>query len=62
MVSRSSTPEWLATDDNLAALTDLSGAWFDKVHDRRPPKTIVLDMDSSVSPTHGVILGASFRF
>ncbi len=45
--------EWLATDHNLAALTDLSGAWIDKVHNRRPPKTIVLDMDSNVSPTYG---------
>ena len=42
--------EWLATDDNLAALTDLSGVWIDRVHKRKPPKMIVLDMDSSVSP------------
>jgi Transposase DDE domain group 1 len=27
--------------------------WIDRVHDRRPPRGIVLDMDSSVSPTHG---------
>ena len=27
--------EWLATDDNLAALTALSGVWIDRVHDRR---------------------------
>jgi len=25
--------EWLATDDNLAALTALSGFWIDRVHD-----------------------------
>ena len=30
-----------------------SGQWIDIVHGRRPPKGIVLDMDSSVSPTHG---------
>jgi hypothetical protein len=30
-----------------------SGQWIDKVHARRPPKGVVLDMDSSVSPTHG---------
>ena len=41
--------ELLATDENLAALTALPGAWIDKVHDRRPPKMIILDMDSSVS-------------
>jgi hypothetical protein len=33
--------------------TDLSGYWIDLVHGRRPPRGIVLDMDSSVSPTHG---------
>jgi hypothetical protein len=27
--------------------------WIDLVHGRRPPRGIVLDMDSSVSPTHG---------
>jgi len=45
--------EWLARDANLAALTDLSGIWIDRVHGREPPCTIVLDMDSSESPTHG---------
>ena len=42
-----------ATEENLAALADLSGQWIDTVHDRRPPTKIILDMDSSVSPTHG---------
>jgi hypothetical protein len=45
--------ELLATDDNLAALAQLPGMWIDRVHQRKPPKIIVLDMDSSVSPTHG---------
>jgi hypothetical protein len=45
--------EWLASDTNLEALTDLSGAWIDRIHDRRPPRDIILDMDSSESPTHG---------
>ena len=31
----------------------LSGIWIDRVHDRKTPKMIVLDMDSSESPTHG---------
>ena len=26
--------ELLASDENFAALTDLSGVWIDKVHDR----------------------------
>jgi hypothetical protein len=45
--------EWLAATGNLSALSDLSGQWIDTVHKRRPPGNIVLDMDSSVSPTHG---------
>jgi Transposase DDE domain group 1 len=44
---------WLASPENLSALIDLSGQWIDLVHGRRPPRGIVLDMDSSVSPTHG---------
>jgi len=46
--------EWLARPENLAALADLPGQWIDTVHRRRPPKSIVLDMDSSESPTYGV--------
>src|SRR5712691_11740650 len=45
--------EWLTRPENLAAPTDLPGRWIDKVHTRRPPKIIVLDMDSSESPTYG---------
>ena len=44
---------WLAPEKNLSALGDLSGLWIDRVHARRPPRGVVLDMDSSVSPTHG---------
>jgi hypothetical protein len=33
---------WLATEANLATLTDLSGAWIDRVHARRPPDGIIL--------------------
>ena len=53
--------EWLATDDNLAGLTALSGFWIDRVHDRRPPKMIALDRDSSVSPTHGEQEGTAYN-
>ena len=45
--------ELLATDENVEALVDMNGVWIDKVHDRHPPMIIILDMDSSVSPTHG---------
>jgi hypothetical protein len=53
--------ELLASDENLAALTALPGAWIDKVHDRRPPNMIILDMDSSVSPTHGDQEGSTYN-
>jgi Transposase DDE domain group 1 len=45
--------KWLCRSENLAALADLPGQWIDKVHERRAPKMIVLDMDSSESPTYG---------
>ena len=45
--------EMLTSDENPDALTELSGRWIDAVHDRRPPKVITLDMDSSESPVHG---------
>jgi hypothetical protein len=45
--------KWLAAGKNLLALAELAGQWIDRVHARRPPRGIVLDMDSSVSPTHG---------
>src|SRR4051795_9626905 len=46
---------------NLSALTDLSGRWIDRVHARRPVKGIVLDMDSSVSPTYGEQEGSAYN-
>jgi len=45
--------EWLAGPENLAALADLPGQWLDAVHKRRQPRVVVLDMDSSESPTYG---------
>jgi Transposase DDE domain group 1 len=45
--------EWLTRPANLAAFADLPGHWIDKVHQRRPPRIVVLDMDSSESPTYG---------
>ena len=51
----------LATDANIEVLAGMNGAWIDKVHDRRPPKMIILDMDSSVSPTHGEQEGTAYN-
>lgn len=52
---------WLTGEANLTALADLSGAWIDRVHARRPQTTIVLDMDSSVSETHGTQEGTAYN-
>ncbi len=52
--------ELLANNENLAALADLSGTWIDRVHDHDPPRRVVLDMDSSVSPTFGEQEGTAY--
>ncbi len=44
---------WLAAPENLRALGDLSGRWIDAARRCRSGDEIILDMDSSVSPTHG---------
>jgi hypothetical protein len=51
----------LTRQANLAALTDLSGRWIDAARSRHPAKTIVLDMDSSVSPTYGEQEGTAYN-
>jgi DDE family transposase len=53
--------KWLSRSENLTALTDLSGQWIDKVRRRRGPKTIILDMDSSESPTYGEQEGSAYN-
>jgi hypothetical protein len=53
--------EVMSEAKNLAALTNLSGLWIDRVHARRPVRGIVLDMDSSVSPTHGEQEGTAYN-
>ena len=53
--------KWLSRPDNLAALADLPGQWIDQVHQRRQPKVIVLDMDSSDSPTYGEQEGSAYN-
>jgi Transposase DDE domain group 1 len=53
--------EVLTQVGNLSALADLSGRWIDTVHTRRPVRGIVLDMDSSVSPTFGEQEGTAYN-
>ena len=53
--------KWLSRPENLTALIDLPGQWIDKVRRRRGPKTIILDMDSSESPTYGEQEGSAYN-
>ncbi len=53
--------EWLARPENLAALVDLPGQWIEAVHQRRRPRVIVLDLDSSESPTYGEQEGSAYN-
>ena len=53
--------EILSTKANIKKLMDLSGEWIDKVHGRKPPKRLILDMDSSVSETYGQQEGTSYN-
>src|SRR5829696_7506500 len=53
--------EVLTQEANLNALAELSGRWIDAVHACRPVKAVVLDMDSSVSPTYGEQEGSAYN-
>jgi hypothetical protein len=53
--------EVLTTPENLAILPDMPGHWIDRLHEAVPPKWITLDMDSSVSPTHGEQEGTAWN-
>lgn len=45
--------EILTQPKNLKALINQAGQWVDEVHQRTSIKEIILDMDSSDSPTFG---------
>ena len=51
----------LAIAPNRDALTDIPGKWIDVIHDRHGLNYIMLDMDSSVSPTHGAHEGTAWN-
>ncbi len=51
----------LTQRENLRGLMDLSGRWIDRVSKRRPANKLILDLDSSVSPTHGHQEGTAFN-
>jgi len=39
----------------------LPGQWIDAAHQRHPPRIVVLDMDSSKSPTYGEQEGSAYN-
>jgi len=53
--------EILTQPKNRELLKNLSGQWVDRVHHRKSLKQIILDMDSSVSPTYGNQEGTAYN-
>jgi len=53
--------EVLAATENRTALMEMLGQWIDRVHERKRPKWITLDMNRSVSPTHGAQAGTAWN-
>ena len=53
--------EIINTNSNLKKLMDLSGRWIDTVQQRKPPKQLILDLDSSVSETYGEQEGTAYN-
>ena len=53
--------EVLTQADKLAALMELPGKWIDRVEQLRLTDRIILDLDSSVSETHGQQEGSAYN-
>jgi hypothetical protein len=53
--------EILSSRENLTALMNLSGTWIDSVHECAPLDKLILDLDSSVSETHGEQQGSAYN-
>jgi hypothetical protein len=53
--------EILTQPKNLEFLMNLSGLWVDKIHQLRLLNQIILDIDSSVSPTYGNQDGSAYN-
>jgi len=53
--------EILTQPQNLKVLMNQPGQWVDRVHQRKPIKEIILDMDSSDSPTFGRQEGSAYN-
>ena len=53
--------EVLNHPDNPTALMNMLGQWVDLIRQRRPIRKLILDMDSSVSPTYGQQEGTAYN-
>jgi len=53
--------EILTQGRNMQCLMNLPGQWVDKVHQHKRIKEIILDMDSSDSPTYGQQEGSAYN-
>jgi hypothetical protein len=53
--------ELLTQPQNLELLGHVPGLWVDRVHRHKPIKQLILDMDSSVSPTYGNQEGSAYN-
>jgi hypothetical protein len=53
--------EVLTDPYHMDALMDLSGKWIDRVHERKPIRELILDLDSSVSETYGEQEGTAYN-
>jgi Transposase DDE domain group 1 len=53
--------ETLGTRENLKHLSDVLGRWVDRAHRHRTLNKLILDMDSSVSPTYGRQQGSAYN-
>ncbi len=51
----------LVHSQNLAALMSMPRQWVDLIQHRRPAHKVILDMDSSVSPTYGGQEGTAYN-
>jgi hypothetical protein len=51
----------LCHPDDLEVLMAMPGQWVDRIRQRRPTDKLILDMDSSVSPTYGQQEGTAYN-
>jgi hypothetical protein len=51
----------LAREENLSGLSRLNASWIERVLELTPHKRVILDLDSSVSPVHGVQEGSAYN-